>query len=165
MSYLKALLKYYDCFSAIDFDKYLNRIYFSGKFNFKLIFIWLLISIWPIMMALLPGIVYNNTKEKCITIVIAILAIILVFLRSNLVFRKLEHKPLNINLYNRELPSNLRPAHVRMVLYDGLIDRKSLAGTLLDLIDRGYLDIRRTSQKTVVLEEIFKTKNILTRYF
>lgn len=156
MSYLKALLKYYDCFSAIDFDKYSNRIYFSGKFNFKLIFIWLLISIWPIMMALLPSIIDNNIKEKYITITIAIVAIILVFLRSNLVFRKLEHKPLNINLYNRELPSNLRPAQVRMLLHDGLIDKKSLAGTLLDLIDRRYLNISRTSQKTVGLEEIFK---------
>ena len=146
MDYLRAIIKYYDCFSAIDFDKYSDRIYFSGKFNFKVIFIWILTSALLVTMTMASSI--NNTEETYKTIIIAIITAIVVIIKSNIKFKKLEHKPININLYKRELPSNLRPAHVRMLLHDGLIDKKSLATTLLDLIDRGYLDIKRKSNNT-----------------
>ena len=154
MDYLRAIIKYYDCFSAIDFDKYSDRIYFSGKFNFKVIFIWILTSALLLTMTMASSI--NNTKETYKTIIIAIITAIVVIIKSNIKFKKLEHKPININLYKRELPSNLRPAHVRMLLHDGLIDKKSLATTLLDLIDRGYLDIKRKSNKRGTIEDLFK---------
>lgn len=51
----------------------------------------------------------------------------------------------NIDIYKRDLPSNLRPAHVYMLLYDGSVNSISVAATLLDLVDRGYLKILRNS--------------------
>ena len=42
-------------------------------------------------------------------------------------------KPYNINIYNRDLPSNLTPAHVRLLIEDGLIDAKTLASTIKSL--------------------------------
>ena len=79
--------------------------------------------------------------------IVALLAIILVIIKNRIIYSKLEHKPLNINLYQRDLPSNLKPAHVRMLLHDGLVDEKSLAATILDLIDKGFLDIKRENKE------------------
>ena len=163
MDYLKAIIKYYGCFSAIDFDKYSNRIYFSGKLNLKIIIVWLSASAF--LMVITMATTMNDVKGTWTTAIIAIIVVIIVVIKSSIKFRKLEHKPININIYKRELPSNLRPAHVRMLLNDGLIDKKSLAATLLDLIDRGYLNVRRISNKTGnIVEDLFKKDNDIIIY-
>ena len=75
-----------------------------------------------------------------------------------MIFKKYEHEPKNINIYRRELPSNLTSAHVRMITNDGLIDEYTLAATLLDLIDKGYLFLDYEEK-----ENIFKKNIVLTR--
>lgn len=87
-------------------------------------------------------------------------AVIIVILQSIFTYKKLESKPQNIDIYQRELPSKLRPAHVRLLLNDGLIDEISLSATILDLIDKGYLDIEREKTHIVSKEDIFKKNNI-----
>lgn len=100
-----------------------------------------------------------NTKWW-VYIIIAIVIMVLTIIKSLSLFKKIEHKPLNLNIYQREKPSNLRPAHVRLLLNDGLVDSISLSATLLDLIDRGYLAIKKHGD---VKENIFKDKDIILR--
>lgn len=69
------------------------------------------------------------------------MTILVLIIKRLLIYSKIEHKKTNINVYQRELPSNLKPAHVRMLITDGIIDEISLSATILDLIDRGYLEI------------------------
>ncbi len=71
---------------------------------------------------------------------IFILVILLVLIRKKLIYKKIEPKGSSLNIYSRELPSNLRPAHMRLLLNDGLIDEVSLGSTIVDLIDKGYLE-------------------------
>ena len=59
--------------------------------------------------------------------ILFIMMIVSISLKSFLIFKKLEGNPTNINIYERELPSKLKPAHVRMILNDGLIDAVSFA--------------------------------------
>ena len=61
----------------------------------------------------------------------------------------------NIDIYNRQLPSKLTPAHVRLLINDGLIDSESLAATILDLVDRGYLKLSATRVDDLFNKEIF----------
>lgn len=84
----------------------------------------------------------TNSQVFIIVVAIMVISMLIVFIKSIIVFKKLEPKSKNINLYERELPSNLRPAHVRMLINDGLVDEISLACTIVDLIDRGYLEIK-----------------------
>ena len=72
-------------------------------------------------------------------------------------------KKTNLNIYQRDLPSNLRPAHVRMLVNDGEIDSISLASTILDLINRGYLGIKDNGVKFSDNSIIFmdKTNNYI----
>lgn len=104
-------------------------------------------------------ITYN--KNILIYAIVAIVAIVVVIIKSKLIYRKLEHTPVNVNLYQRDLPSNLKPAHVRMLLHDGLVDEKSLAATILDLIDRGFLDIRREDKKIEDKIDLFRNREII----
>ena len=75
---------------------------------------------------------------------------------KSLIFSKKTDRS-NLDYYNRELPSNLKPAHVRMLLNDGLVDDMSLAAPILDLIDRGYLSIN-----TIKKEEFFSKQFIIS---
>ena len=102
-------------------------------------------------------------KNIWIYAVIGLIAIMIVIIKSKLTYKKLEHKPINVNLYQRDLPSNLRPAHVRLLLNDGLVDEKSLVSTIVDLIDKGYLEIRR-GEKEVEVEDktdLFRNREII----
>ena len=76
-----------------------------------------------------------------ITVIIFLLTLVALFIRHKLLYLRLEKKEKQINIYQREKPSNLRPAHVRMLLKDGLVDELSVASTIADLIDRKYLEI------------------------
>lgn len=95
-------------------------------------------------------------------------------------YKELEPQVRNVDIYKRELPSNLRPAHVYMLLYDGRIDDATIATTILDLVDRGYLEIisekgnvddffgnekmilRKTNKST---KNLFKYENQLIKWF
>ena len=100
-------------------------------------------------------------KNIGIYAIIAIIAIIAVIIKSKLLYKRLEHKPININIYQRDLPSNLRPAHVRLLLNDGLIDEKSLVSTIVDLIDKGYLEIRRGEKEVEDKTDLFRNREII----
>lgn len=106
---------------------------------------------------------FDVTINKNIGIyaIIAIIAIIAVIIKSKLLYKRLEHKPININIYQRDLPSNLRPAHVRLLLNDGLIDEKSLVSTIVDLIDKGYLEIRRGEKEVEDKTDLFRNREII----
>lgn len=75
--------------------------------------------------------------------------------------KKLEHEPLNLDLYKRDLPSKLRPAHVRMILNDGLIDEVSLVATLVDLIDKGYINFVRKEKEMIFSKTNKSYENLL----
>lgn len=106
----------------------------------------------------------KNINVIYVKIIGAIIAILIVFIKSRIVFGKLEHKPTNINIYQRELPSKLKPAHVRMLMHDGLIDSISLASTILDLIDRGYLKLEKLSNTAVDSKiEVFGNNTIILK--
>ena len=145
MKYIDAIKKYYNCFSTIYYNQFFgknqSRIAISGKLNFRNASIWIAISVFLIFVSTVM-----NKGYVWICLILGLIAIIAVIIKSKLIYKNLEHKPRNINLYQRELPSNLRPAQVRLLLQDGLVDEKSLAATIVDLIDRGYLDIRRKSK-------------------
>ena len=90
-----------------------------------------------------------------------VLITVIALIKQKLIFKRLEKKTTNINIYQRELPTKLKPAHVRMLLTDGKIDAKSLASTILDLIDRGYLELKRDdNSKEFSKLDIFKKGNI-----
>ncbi len=73
---------------------------------------------------------------------------LLAFIKRFLIYKKNESKPQNINIYQRELPEKLRPAHVRVLIYDGIIDSNTLASTILDLVNCGYLKLKLKIGKT-----------------
>ena len=148
-----------------------SSIQISGKPNKNLIIIYLVCVCFFLMVSI--GMSnsffqdFGNSINKVSTtviILIAIFAVLLVFIRSKTIFRKLEGSPKNLDIYKRELPSKLKPAHVRMLINDGLIDEFSLASTILDLIDKGYLGIKRISNTGEISNiDIFR-KNGITIY-
>lgn len=75
-----------------------------------------------------------------INFIFFIFVIILVILKRRKIYKNLEPVSSNINIYSRDLPSNLRPAHMRILVNDGLIDEVSMGSTIVDLIDKGYLE-------------------------
>lgn len=108
---------------------------------------------------------FSNIKVQLllplvITMVAPIIMVIVIFIKNKILFNRMEPKPKNINIYQRELPSKLKPAHVRMLLTDGLIDSTSVAATLLDLVDRGYIALSKNRTKLDIFqnEEIILTK-------
>lgn len=160
MKYIDAIKKYYNCFSTIYYNQFFgknqSRIAISGKLNFRNALIWIAISVFLIFVSTVM-----NKGYVWICLILGLIAIIAVIIKSKLIYKNLEHKPRNINLYQRELPSNLRPAQVRLLLQDGLVDEKSLAATIVDLIDRGYLDIRRKEEKVNDKMKLFKDREII----
>lgn len=142
MGIIDAIIKYYQYlgYTETSYDgKKKLKLILSGRPNIKGIITFFLIG----LIALLFVVFNKETSDITITlcVILFIMTIISISLKSYLIFRKLEGKPININIYERDLPSKLKPAHVRMLLNDGLIDEVSLYGTLMDLIDRGYIEI------------------------
>lgn len=157
----------------------------SGKISFSSICLYMAFSLFSICisMLLLSGLsseapdtlfeiildaVYEKARNSVGTITAFIIigiafAIITVIalIKHKLIFKRLEKKTTNINIYQRELPTKLKPAHVRMLLTDGQIDAKSLASTILDLVDRGYLELKRDDNSEEFSKlDIFKKGNI-----
>ena len=84
-----------------------------------------------------------------------IICTIYALIRHHLFFKTKESKPVNTNIYNRNLPSNLTPAHVRLLVYDGVIDSQSIAATILDLIDRGYLKLDVPNRESIFNNDVY----------
>lgn len=78
-----------------------------------------------------------------IKFIVFIFTILLVIIKRKQTYKKLEPIASSINIYSRDLPSSLRPAHMRILLNDGLIDKVSMGSTIIDLVDRGYLEYSR----------------------
>lgn len=101
----------------------------------------------------------NIFSPLLLSIVINIMLIginfIYIFYKIKIKSIKKDSKPININMYNRDLPEAITPAHARLLVYDGKVDEMTLASTIMDLIDRGYLKIETVMNK----EDIF-TKDI-----
>ena len=101
----------------------------------------------------------NIFSPLLLSIVINIMLIginfIYIFYKIKIKSIKKDSKPININMYNRDLPEAITPAHARLLVYDGKVDEMTLASTIMDLIDRGYLKIETIMNK----EDIF-TKDI-----
>ena len=137
---------------------YLINLIIVGVFLF-----WpLIVSIWHANTS--DEILLTNQEKEILAIITniilpAIIVIIKVFLQIK-EYKITEPKPRNIDIYKRELPSKLRPAHVCMLMYDGMIDSTALAATILDLVDKGYLEI---ITENVNIEEFFSQEKIILR--
>lgn len=59
------------------------------------------------------------------------------------------------NIYRRELPCNLTPAHARLLVYDGQVDARTITSTILDLIKRGYLKLDFGNIEDIFKKEIY----------
>lgn len=173
IKYITAVTNYYGLFyvtlGSEQTKKKKMNIQISKKISLCSLIVWFIISLFFIVFSIgndRANIItisnkYGKTtynKNWWVHIIVAIIIILITIVRSLFLFRKLEHKPVNLNIYKREKPSNLRPAHVRILLNDGLIDKVSLAATLLDLIDRGYLSIEKCED---MKKSIFKNRDIV----
>lgn len=171
LKYITAITRYYRLstitLGSDQTKRKKTNIQISRKISLSGIIFWIIMSIFFTMGAMgtdsMNIITVNNAtynKKWWIYIIIAIIIMALTIIKSLSLFKKIEHNPLNLNIYQREKPSNLRPAHVRLLLNDGLVDEISLAATLLDLIDRGYLCIEKYEN---IKGKIFKDKEIILR--
>lgn len=100
----------------------------------------------------------NITITLILFISIIILNLIYILLKRHITFKTYESSPKNINIYNRELPENLTPAHARLLVLDGKIDAKTLASTILDLIDRGYLILENNNTNELFIKDLMISK-------
>jgi len=160
-------VKHYFNFSSFNVDfgnREKSRIYISGKLTFSRFLIYLFSCLFLSFPAIfsLPDIGFLTVSldvgiPLSLLVIIAVLPIIII--RSKITFKRLEPRKTSLNFYQRKLPSKLRPAHVRMLIRDGLIDEYTLASTILDLVDKGYLELARCSSK----EELFNNKEIIIR--
>ena len=87
-----------------------------------------------------------------------LLSMLIAFIIRLIIFKLHKSTPININLYNRELPSNLTPAHARVLITNGIVDAKSLAATILDLIDKDYLTITDYKRTNLFIKNIILTR-------
>ena len=85
-------------------------------------------------------------------------------------YNQITPNPKKIDIYYRDLPSNLKPAHVRMMLTDGVIDTITIVATLYDLIDNNYIEVVSENKisifenKEVILKKTKKSTNNLFKY-
>ena len=130
-----------------------NEISLSGK-NAPLSFIILEFILCP----WLSIAIFEKAKDMLISLALAIVIvtinILLAIHTRNKIFKTTEPQVKNLNIYRRDLPSNLTPAHVKVLLEDGNIDSYTLASTILDLADKNHLKIESHNK-----EDLF-TKNI-----
>jgi uncharacterized membrane protein len=164
MSYKDKVYNYFKFSSSVYTSingKNKQSVQITGRINRKAFIFWLVFSLIFSFLAYAMNekLFKNNMGLLIVIMILFIVTIAMVLIKSKLVFKNLEPKNTNINLYNRELPSNLRPAHVRILTNDGLVDQLSLASTIVDLVDRDYLEISKeenASKKT----GLFKDENL-----
>lgn len=141
-----------------------QRVYLIGKLDKTRLVIYLLFCFFFILIgsAYVTNIPYIGKYSFIIGILVFLISFILVLVKVCKLHKKLIPESTNINIYERELPSKLRPAHVRFLMTDGLVDELSLAATLLDLVDRDYLKLEYNGEtKEKLKNNIFKNKDII----
>ena len=104
-----------------------------------------------------PDTLANHKAKQAfiLSIIINIFCILYTLIKRYIILKTKESKPCNLNIYRRDLPSNLTPAHVRLLVEDGLIDRETLAATILDLIDRGYLALNSQNRSDFFSKRLY----------
>lgn len=77
------------------------------------------------------------------------------------IFIKFKRKFIADDIYQNDLPSKLRPAHVRMLLNDFEIDEISIVSTLVDLMERGYIYIVKNDKEIFFRKSSKKDEKLL----
>jgi len=116
---------------------------------------------WNMTVTVSVGGVVVNRKPLIIflDIICPIIIIIYIIIKSRLLFKKIHPKTKNISIYQRDVPSNLKPAHVRMLITDGVIDECTISSTILDLVYRGYLILSKNEYDNEQIYLIKTNKN------
>ena len=111
-----------------------------------------------------------NIIRILITVVLPFMIVIIYFIKNKLLYKKIIPFPKEIDIYRRDLPSKLKPAHVRMMLTDGIIDTITIVATLYDLIDNNYIEILSKNKisvfenKELIIKKTKKSTNNLFKY-
>lgn len=139
-----------------------QRVYLTGKMDKNYFLIYFFFCFFFIMFgsSYVSEIPYIGKYNFIIGIIVLLISFSLVIITARKLHKKIIPESTNINIYERELPSKLRPAHVRLLMTDGLVDELSLAATLLDLVDRDYLKLEYYKDTKEKLN-IFKNKDII----
>lgn len=159
----------YNYFELASASTYINnttkqRVYLTGKLDkmrisIYLIFCFCFICVGSFYITYLP---FIGKYGFIIGLIVFVISVALVLWKTYKLHKKLIPESTNVNIYERELPSKLRPAHVRFLMTDGLVDELSLASTLLDLVDRNYLKLEYNDEaKEKLKNDIFKNKDIV----
>lgn len=139
-----------------------QRVYLTGKMDKNYFLVYFFFCFFFIMFgsSYVSEIPYIGKYNFIIGIIVLLISFSLVVITARKLHKKIIPESTNINIYERELPSKLRPAHVRLLMTDGLVDELSLAATLLDLVDRDYLKLEYHNDTKEKLN-IFKNKGII----
>lgn len=156
---LKTITKYSNGYSK-------KMYYISDKITFNRFLIFVLMSSFLILTGSgnVSKIDFIGNKAWIIGFVIFLIAIMCVLLKY-IKFNRVNTPKCTIpDLYKRELPSNLRPAHVRLLLEDGIIDEHSLSATLMDLINSDYIKLEYNNSSSKNLKyKLFNNKDIILK--
>ena len=186
MSYIEKVMEYFKIQIGTEIigNKRKRIINITGKglknkTNKTLIVFYIIFTfVWALRILLIHGFISTNPDNMSIiknigilkflsaitnpkaNFLVLIATYIIVYIRIKLLYKIHEGKKQNLDFYRREVPSLLRPAHVRMLLNDGEVDSYSLSATIMDLIDRGFLGIRRKESNSNQIDKIqFFRKN------
>lgn len=114
--------------------------------------------------------ILTNVLNILINVILPFIIVFIYFIKNKLLYKKILPNPKEIDIYRRDLPSELKPAHVRMMLTDGIIDTITIVATLYDLIDNNYIEILSKNKisilenKKVILKKTNKSTNGLFKY-
>lgn len=168
MKYIDAVYKYFNFSSRLEIGykkTHKESIQISGKLNKNMVLFYLIVCIFTIFISIIVLFSKQIFLKSNIYLILYILSVIiafaLVFIKHKMIFKKIECKPKNINIYQRELPSNLTPAHVRMLVNDGLIDEYTIVSTILDLIDKGYITLKMGNKNNLFNEQFLLSRTNL----
>lgn len=139
-----------------------QRVYLTGKMDKTYFLIYFFFCFFFIIFgsSYVSEIPYIGKYSFIIGFIVFLISFSLVVITVRKLHKKIIPESTNINIYERELPSKLRPAHVRLLMTDGLVDELSLASTLLDLVDRDYLKLEYNNDTKEKIN-IFKNKDII----
>lgn len=164
--FINRIYKYFELATSTTYinNTTKKRVYLTGKIDKTRLLIYLLFCFFFILIgsAYVTNIPYIGKYSFIIGILVFLISFTLVLIKVRKLHKKIIPKSTNINIYERDLPSNLRPAHARFLMTDGLVDELSLASTLLDLVDRDYLKLEYNGEtKEKLKNNIFKNKDII----
>ncbi len=169
-AYLMALAKYLGLTSiVVTYKNNTKRTYLTisqiiVKETFKVYLIFVLPFFVILCFVRLNDVISNLGLNVLLNCMALILAFCGTLLKQKIALSKHSFKPINLDLYKREIPSKLRPLHVRMLIKDGIIDEFSISCTILDLVDRGYLTLESKNSANNIEDNIFSIKEVTTIY-